>query len=122
MAEHEQPDRELRETARALRAEFEALAPGGLGLGGACRRCATASSAASPGALSGLLKSLGQLADAERRELGQELNALKAEIEARLAEARARLEARLRRSALARERARRHAARAARRARAPRIR
>ena len=36
------------------------------------------------GALSALLKSLGQLAEAERREAGQELNALKAVIEGRL--------------------------------------
>ena len=94
---------ELRGTARALRAEFEAVTQ------------AVADSAAlqalrdrflgrKSGALSGLLKSLGQLGEAERRELGQELNALKAEIEARLAEAQARLDERLRQDALVRER------------------
>ncbi len=94
---------ELRGTARALRAEFEAVTQ------------AVADSAAlqalrdrflgrKSGALSGLLKSLGQLGEAERRELGEELDALKAEIEARLAEAQARLDERLRQDALVRER------------------
>ena len=94
---------QLRETARALRAEFQAVAH------------AIADSAAltalrdrflgrKSGALSGLLKSLGQLGEADRRELGQELNALKAEIEARLAEAQLRLDQRLRQDALVRDR------------------
>jgi phenylalanyl-tRNA synthetase alpha chain len=46
------------------------------------------------GAVSGLLKSLGRLDPAARREAGRQLNALKQEIESRLGEARERMEAR----------------------------
>jgi len=95
--------RELRETARALRAEFDEVAQ-------AVRDSAALQAlrdrflGRKSGALTGLLKSLGKLGDAERRELGQELNALKGEIEARLAEAQQRLEQRRREEALVRER------------------
>ncbi|MGE5126795.1 MAG: phenylalanine--tRNA ligase subunit alpha [Betaproteobacteria bacterium] len=93
----------MREQARALKDEFEAAAT------------AVADTAAlqalrdrfvgrRSGALSALLKSLGGLAEAERREAGQELNALKARIEARLDEERQRLEAFLREQALRSER------------------
>ena len=94
---------ELRETARALRAEFEAVTQA-VSDSAALQALRDRFLGRKSGALSGLLKSLGQLGEAERRELGQELNALKAEIEARLAEAQARLEARLRQDALVRER------------------
>ena len=94
---------ELRETARALRAEFEAVAQA-VSDSAALQALRDRFLGRKSGALSGLLKSLGQIGEAERRELGQELNALKAEIEARLAEAQARLEARLRQDALVRER------------------
>jgi phenylalanyl-tRNA synthetase alpha chain len=94
---------ELRETARALRAEFERVAQA-VSDSAALQALRDRFLGRKSGALSGLLKSLGQVGEAERRELGQELNALKAEIEARLAEAQARLEARLRQDALVRER------------------
>jgi len=94
---------ELRDKARALRAEFDVFAQevkDSAALAALKDRFLGRKS----GALSALLKSLGQLADAERREIGQELNALKAEIEARLGEAQARLDTRLRQDALVRER------------------
>ena len=94
---------ELRETARALRAEFEAVTQA-VSDSAALQALRDRFLGRKSGALSGLLKSLGQVGEAERRELGQELNALKAEIEARLAEAQARLEERLRQDALVRER------------------
>jgi phenylalanyl-tRNA synthetase alpha chain len=95
--------REVREKARALRAEFEA---------------AVAAAADSPGlqalrdrflgrrsgALSALLKSLGRLAEAERREAGQELNALKGAIEQRLEEIGSAVERRAREESLRQER------------------
>jgi len=94
---------EVRETARALRAEFERLAQA-ISDGAALQSLRDRFLGRKSGALSGLLKSLGQLADAERREVGQELNALKAEIEARLEEARERIERQRGQQALARER------------------
>ena len=95
--------REIRETARALRDEFETLARAASDPA-ALQSLRDRFLGRKSGALSGLLKSLGQVAEAERREIGQELNALKAEIEAELEEAGARLEGALRRDALARER------------------
>jgi phenylalanyl-tRNA synthetase alpha chain len=56
------------------------------------------------GAVSALLRSLGGLPDAERRQAGQELNALKASIEGRLDEMSGSLEMRRREEALRRER------------------
>jgi phenylalanyl-tRNA synthetase alpha chain len=94
---------QLRETARALRAEFEAVAQA-ISDSAALQALRDRFLGRKSGALTGLLKSLGQLGEAERRELGQELNALKAEIEARLAEAQQRLDQRLRQDALVRER------------------
>jgi phenylalanyl-tRNA synthetase alpha chain len=71
----------VRERARALRAEFDAVVVADLAALQALRdRCLGRKS----GALSALLKSLGQLAEGERRDAGQELNALKAAIERRL--------------------------------------
>jgi phenylalanyl-tRNA synthetase alpha chain len=94
---------QLRETARALRAEFEAVAQA-VSDSAALQALRDRFLGRKSGAVSGLLKSLGQLGEADRRELGQELNALKLEIETRLAEAQARLEQRLRQDALVRER------------------
>jgi len=94
---------ELSERARALRAEFEAVASE-IADSAALQALRDRFLGRKSGALSGLLKSLGQLGESERRALGQELNALKAEIEARLAQAQQRLDERLRQSALVRER------------------
>ena len=94
---------ELKERVRSLRDDFR-------------RSLAGASDAASlqgvrdrfvgrkAGALTALLKSLGGLDAALRREAGQELNALKAELEGELEGAAARLEAAQRVAELARER------------------
>jgi phenylalanyl-tRNA synthetase alpha chain len=73
----------VREKAGALRAEFDAAvaaAPDVAALQAVRDRFLGRKS----GALSALLKSLGQLAEGERREAGQELNALKSAIEGRL--------------------------------------
>jgi phenylalanyl-tRNA synthetase alpha chain len=67
--------RELRETARAVRAEFEATAAQ-ISDSAALQALRDRFLGRKSGALSGLLKSLGQLGAEERRELGQELNAL----------------------------------------------
>jgi phenylalanyl-tRNA synthetase alpha chain len=56
------------------------------------------------GAVSGLLKSLGQMAEDARRQAGQELNALKADLEGRLDELRARVEDKVRGERLLRDR------------------
>lgn len=56
------------------------------------------------GAVTALLKSLGQMSEDARREAGRELNAVKERIEARLAEAKAAVEARLRLEGLSRDR------------------
>ncbi len=94
---------EVREKARALRAEFEAAvaaAADAPGLQALRDRFLGRKS----GALSALLKSLGRLAEAERREAGQELNALKAAIEGRIEEIASVLEGRMRAAALRHER------------------
>ncbi len=98
-----EPVQKLRDTTRALRAEFETLIAA-ISDSAALQTLRDRFLGRKSGALSGLLKSLGQLAEAERRELGQELNALKSEIETRLEEAQARLEQRRRQDALVRER------------------
>ena len=93
----------VREKARALRAEFEAA-------GSAVADESTLQAlrdrfvGRKAGALSALLKSLGQLPDADRREAGQELNAAKAAIEERLAALGAGLEQRKRDDSLRRDR------------------
>jgi phenylalanyl-tRNA synthetase alpha chain len=56
------------------------------------------------GAVTGLMKALGDLPDDARREAGRELNALKTELETRIEELASRLEARQREDSLARER------------------
>jgi phenylalanyl-tRNA synthetase alpha chain len=93
----------IREKARVLRAEFErglAAAGDAAALQGVRDRFLGRRS----GAVSGLLRSLGQLPEAERREAGQELNALKAAIEGRLDETGSLLVGRRREEALRRER------------------
>jgi phenylalanyl-tRNA synthetase alpha chain len=56
------------------------------------------------GAVTGLMKALGELPDDARREAGRELNALKTELESRIEQLASRLEARQREDNLARER------------------
>jgi len=56
------------------------------------------------GAITGLMKSLGQLSPEARRQAGQDLNALKEEVESRLDEAKDRLGSRATEARLARER------------------
>ncbi len=93
----------LREKASRLREEFEAAAAGiteAVTLQALRDRFVGRKS----GALSALLKSLGGLAEAERRAAGQELNALKATIEERLETLGAALETERRADALRRER------------------
>jgi len=93
----------VREKARVLRAEFEsglAAAGDAAALQGLRDRFLGRRS----GTVSALLRSLGQLPEAERREAGQELNALKAVIEGRLDETGSGLEGRRREDALRRER------------------
>jgi phenylalanyl-tRNA synthetase alpha chain len=93
----------LSDQLRSLRSEFEA------GLAAAADAAALQALrdrflGRKSGAVTGLLKSLGQLSPDERRAAGAELNALKDELESRLAEARASLEGRLKGERLARER------------------
>lgn len=94
---------QVREKARALRAEFEAAVSAvadDAGLQALRDRFVGRKS----GVLSGLLKSLGQVAEAERREAGQELNAAKAAIEEKLAALGAGLEQKKRDDSLRRDR------------------
>ena len=69
-----EPSSEVREKARALRAEFDAAAAAAADAA-ALQALRDRFLGRKSGALSALLKSLGQLAEAERREAGQELNA-----------------------------------------------
>ena len=66
---------EIREKARALRLDFEA-AQGAAADSASLQALRDRFLGRRSGAVSALLKSLGQLAEAERREAGQELNAL----------------------------------------------
>jgi phenylalanyl-tRNA synthetase alpha chain len=94
---------ELRDKALKLREEFEAAAAkvsGSDALSSLRDRFVGRRS----GALSALLKSLGGLAEGERREAGQELNALKTTIEQKLEGLAGVLEQRQREEALRRER------------------
>jgi phenylalanyl-tRNA synthetase alpha chain len=70
----------VRQKARALRAEFDAALTAAAD-GAALQMLRDRFLGRKSGALSALLKSLGRLAEAERRDAGQELNALKAAIE-----------------------------------------
>ncbi len=94
---------QVREKARALRAEFDAAVAAAADVA-ALQALRDRFLGRKSGALSALLKSLGQVAEAERRDAGQELNALKAAIERRLDEIGAALEGRRREDALRRER------------------
>jgi phenylalanyl-tRNA synthetase alpha chain len=94
---------ELKEKARALRAEFaaalrDASDPNGL------QALRDRFLGRKSGSVTGLMKSLAGLADEARKEAGRELNALKEELEGRLTEARDALDSRLRDERLARER------------------
>jgi phenylalanyl-tRNA synthetase alpha chain len=93
----------LRDEARALRAEFDAAAAG-VADKAALQALRDRFVGRKSGALSGLLKSVGRLAEAERREAGQELNELKAAVEAKLDALAAELEARRRDDTLRQER------------------
>jgi phenylalanyl-tRNA synthetase alpha chain len=94
---------QVREKARALRAEFEA-AVSAVADEPALQALRDRFVGRKSGALSSLLKSLGQVPDAERREAGQELNAAKAAIEEKLAALGAGLEQRKRDDSLRRDR------------------
>ncbi len=94
---------QVREKARALRAEFEA-AVSAVADEPALQALRDRFVGRKSGALSALLKSLGQVPDAERREAGQELNAAKAAIEEKLAALGAGLEQRKRDDSLRRDR------------------
>jgi phenylalanyl-tRNA synthetase alpha chain len=94
---------QLKEKVRALREEFQEAvlqAQDAAGLKGLHDRFLGRRS----GALTALLKALGELGAEARREAGQELNALKEELEGRLAAASADLEARRRDARLQEER------------------
>ena len=94
---------QLRDKARALREEFEAAAAK-VSESDTLQALRDRFVGRRSGALSALLKSLGGLAEGERREAGQELNALKAAIEQRLEGLAATLELRRREEVLRRER------------------
>ncbi|HEX9186105.1 MAG TPA: phenylalanine--tRNA ligase subunit alpha [Vicinamibacteria bacterium] len=95
--------RQIRDGARALRAEFDA-ALAAVGDTAALQALRDRFVGRRSGALSALLKSLGGLAEADRREAGRDLNALKDEIEKRLEALGASLERRRRDESLLRER------------------
>ncbi len=94
---------QLRDKAKQLREEFEATAAR-VSETDALQALRDRFVGRRSGALSALLKSLGGLAEGERREAGQELNALKAAIEQRLEGLAGTLEQRRRDQVLARER------------------
>ena len=94
---------QLRDKAQALGHEFEAAASSVAGPG-ALQALRDRFVGRKSGAVSALMRTLGGLGDAERREAGQELNALKNAIEARLEELSVSLDAKRRDEALRRER------------------
>jgi phenylalanyl-tRNA synthetase alpha chain len=94
---------QLRDKAQALGREFEAAASS-VADPGALQAVRDRFVGRKSGAVSALMKALGGLAEAERREAGQELNALKGAIEARLDALAGSLDARRREEALRRER------------------
>ena len=94
---------QLRDRVRALREEFEAQAAA-VADPAALQALRDRFVGRKSGAVSALLKSLGGLVEAERRDAGQELNALKTGIESRLDALVAGIEGRLREDALRRER------------------
>jgi phenylalanyl-tRNA synthetase alpha chain len=94
---------ELRSRVHALTADFErALAEAGAPE--ALQSVRDRFLGRKAGAVTALLKSLGQIPEASRREAGRELNALKDRIEARLAEAKAAAEDQSQRERLGRDR------------------
>ena len=94
---------QIRDGVRALRADF-AEAAAAIDGPAALQALRDRFVGRRSGALSALLKSLGRLAEAERREAGRELNALKDEIERRLEALGSSLERRGRDESLRRER------------------
>jgi phenylalanyl-tRNA synthetase alpha chain len=94
---------EVREAARAVRAEFDA-ALAAAGDAPALQALRDRFLGRKSGAVTALLKSLGRLPESDRREAGQELNALKAAIEGGLDEAGSVVAGRRREDALHRER------------------
>jgi phenylalanyl-tRNA synthetase alpha chain len=94
---------QVREKARELRADFERAAAA-VADAPELQALRDRFVGRRSGVLSQLLKSLGRLAEAERRDAGRELNALKAVIEQRLEELGAGLEGRRREESLRRER------------------
>jgi len=94
---------QIRDGARALRAEFDA-ALAAVGDPAALQALRDRFVGRRSGALSALLKSVGGLAEADRREAGRDLNALKDEIEKRLEALGASLERRRRDESLLRDR------------------
>jgi phenylalanyl-tRNA synthetase alpha chain len=93
----------LRDKAQALGREFEAAASS-VADPAALQTLRDRFVGRRSGAVSALMKTLGGLGDAERREAGQELNALKNAIEARLEALSVSLDAKRRDEALRRER------------------
>ena len=94
---------QIRDRARALRAEVDA-ALAAVGDPAALQALRDRFVGRRSGALSALLKSVGGLAEADRREAGRDLNALKDEIEKRLEALGASLERRRRDESLLRDR------------------
>ena len=94
---------QLHEKARALRAEFDAEI-GAVADASALQALRDRYVGRRSGSVSALLKSVGGLADPEKREAGKELNALKAHIEGGLEQAHRRAEELLRQEALRSER------------------
>jgi len=94
---------ELNAKIRALREEFEKTLAGA-GDSSALQALRDRFLGRKAGAVTGLLKSMGSLVEAARRDAGRELNALKAEIEAKLESARERVESGQRDARLAGER------------------
>jgi len=95
--------KQVRDKARALRAEFDAAAAAASDEA-ALQALRDRFLGRKSGALSALLKSLGQLPDADRREAGQELNAAKAVMEQKLEALGAGLDLRRRDDSLRRDR------------------
>jgi len=93
----------IRERVRALREEFRSAA-GEVRDGGALQALRDRLLGRRSGAVTALLRTLGQLGEQARREAGRELNALKEEIESRLGSLAADLDRREREERLGRDR------------------
>jgi phenylalanyl-tRNA synthetase alpha chain len=100
MADREQ---DLRAKVRELREEFEKLLPDAEDLA-ALQALQDRFLGRKSGAVTALMKGLGQLTQDAKREMGQALNGLKNDLTARLDEARTGIETRAQRQSLARDR------------------